>query len=107
MSFKYLYPDEYHEIVKGLDKKRDERLAFIDKIMDELRLELKNAKIVAEVTGRAKHIYSIYRKMQRDNSTLDQVYDLFALRILVNSVRDCYAVLGIVHDLYNPMPGKI
>ncbi len=106
LSFKYLYPDEYHEIVKGLDKKRDERLAFIDKIMDELRLELKNAKIVAEVTGRAKHIYSIYRKMQRDNSTLDQVYDLFALRILVNSVRDCYAVLGIVHDLYNPMPGR-
>ena len=106
LSFKYLYPDEFHEIVKGLDKKRDERLAFIDKIMEELRVELKNAKITAEVTGRAKHIYSIYRKMQRDNSTLDQVYDLFALRILVNSVRDCYAVLGIVHDLYNPMPGR-
>lgn len=106
LSFKYLYPDEFHEIVKGLDKKRDERLAFIDKIMEEIRIELKNAKITAEVTGRAKHIYSIYRKMQRDNSTLDQVYDLFALRILVNSVRDCYAVLGIVHDLYNPMPGR-
>ena len=106
LSFKYLYPDEYHEIVKGLDKKRDERLAFIDKIMEELRVELRNARINAEVTGRAKHIYSIYRKMQRDNSTLDQVYDLFALRILVNSVRDCYTVLGIVHDLYNPMPGR-
>ena len=106
LSFKYLYPDEYHEIVKGLDKKRDERLAFIDKIMDEIRGELKNARIKAEVTGRAKHIYSIYRKMQRDNSTLDQVYDLFALRILVDTVRDCYAVLGIVHDLYNPMPGR-
>ena len=106
LSFKYLYPDEYHEIVKGLDKKREERLAFIDSIMDEIRVELKNAKINAEVTGRAKHIYSIYRKMQRDNSTLDQVYDLFALRILVNSVRDCYAALGIVHDLYNPMPGR-
>ena len=106
MSFKYLYPDEYHEIVKGLDKKRDERLAFIDNIMNDLRVELKNARITAEVTGRAKHIYSIYRKMKRDNSTLDQIYDLFALRILVNSVRDCYAVLGIVHDLYNPMPGR-
>ena len=106
LSFKYLYPDEYHEIVKGLDKKRDERLAFIDNIMNDLRVELKNARITAEVTGRAKHIYSIYRKMKRDNSTLDQIYDLFALRILVNSVRDCYAVLGIVHDLYNPMPGR-
>ena len=106
LAFKYLYPDEFHEIVKGLDKKRDERLAFIDKVMDEIRIELKSARITAEVTGRAKHIYSIYRKMQRDNSSLDQIYDLFALRILVNSVRDCYAVLGIVHDLYNPMPGR-
>lgn len=106
LAFKYLYPDEFHEIVKGLDKKRDERLKFIENIMGEIREELKNAKISAEVTGRAKHIYSIYRKMQRDNKTLDQIYDLFALRILVNSVRDCYAVLGIVHDLYNPMPGR-
>ena len=66
MAFKYLYPDEFHEIVKGLDKKRDERLKFIENIMGEIREELKNAKISAEVTGRAKHIYSIYRKMQRD-----------------------------------------
>ncbi len=106
LSFKYLYPEEFHDIVKGLDKKRDERLAFIDKIMEDIRGELKNARITAEVTGRAKHIYSIYRKMKRDNSTLEQIYDLFALRILVNSVRDCYSVLGIVHDLYNPMPGR-
>ncbi len=106
LAFKYLYPDEFHEIVKGLDKKRDERLAFIDKIMEEIKVELKNVKITAEVTGRAKHIYSIYRKMKRDNSTLDQIYDLFALRILVNSVRDCYAALGVVHDLYTPMPGR-
>ena len=106
LAFKYLYPDEYHEIVKGVGQKREQRLKFIENIMDEIRLELKKAKIQAEVTGRAKHIYSIWRKMQRDNSTLDQVYDLFALRILVNSVRDCYAALGIVHDLYNPMPGR-
>ena len=106
LAFKYLYPDEYHEIVKGLDQKRDERLSFIEGVMDEIRAELKKAKIEAEVTGRAKHLYSIYRKMKRDNKSLDEIYDLFALRILVNSVRDCYTVLGIVHDKYNPMPGR-
>lgn len=106
LSFKYLYPEEFREIVEGIDKKREERLKFIDLIMDQIKAELKKQKIDAEVTGRAKHLYSIYRKMKRDNKTLDQIYDLFALRILVNSVKDCYAVLGIVHDLYNPMPGR-
>ena len=106
LSFKYLYPEEYREIVEGLDKKRDERLAFIDKIMEQIKLELKKQRIDAEITGRAKHLYSIYRKMKRDNTTLDQIYDLFALRIIVNSVKDCYAALGVVHDLYNPMPGR-
>ena len=74
--------------------------------MQEIRVELKKQRIDAEVTGRAKHLYSIYRKMKRDNKTLDQIYDLFALRILVNSVKDCYAALGVVHDLYSPMPGR-
>ena len=106
LSFKYLYPEEYREIVEGIDKKRDERLKFIDEIEDEIKRELKRQKIVAEITGRAKHLYSIYRKMQRDNKTLDQIYDLFALRILVNSVKDCYAALGVVHELYTPMPGR-
>ena len=106
LSFKYLYPEEYREIVEGIDKKRDERLIFIEKIMDKIRAELKAQHIDAEVTGRAKHLYSIYRKMKRDNKTLDQIYDLFALRILVNSVKDCYASLGVVHELYNPMPGR-
>lgn len=106
LSFKYLYPDEYREILEGLNEKREERLAFVEKIKDQITLELKKAKIVADTSGRAKHIYSIYRKMQRDNITLDQVYDLFALRIIVNSVKDCYAALGVVHELYNPMPGR-
>ena len=74
--------------------------------MDEIRVQLKKQKIEAEITGRAKHLYSIFRKMQRDNKTLDQIYDLFALRIIVNSVKDCYAALGVVHELYNPMPGR-
>ncbi len=106
LSFKYLYPEDYREIVEGIAKKRDERLKFIDEIQDEIKGELKKQKIVAEITGRAKHLYSIYRKMQRDNKTLDQIYDLFALRILVNSVKDCYAALGVVHELYTPMPGR-
>ena len=107
LAFKYLEPEEYREIVEGLDAKREERVAFIKKIQEQIRLELKLQRIDAQITGRAKHIYSIYRKMQRDNITLDQVYDLFALRIIVNSVKDCYAALGVVHDLYNPMPRKI
>ena len=106
LSFKYLYPEEYHELVTAIDKKRDERLKFIEKIMDDIRLQLKKSRISAEVTGRAKHLYSIYKKMQRDNKTIDQIYDLFALRILVNTVRDCYLALGIVHDMYSPMPGR-
>ena len=106
LSFKYLNPDEYREILEGLDEKREERLSFVDNIRNQIVIELKKAKIEADVTGRAKHIYSIYRKMHRDGSTLDQVYDLFALRIIVNSVKDCYAALGVVHELYNPMPGR-
>ena len=106
LSFKYLEPEEYHELVEGINKKREERLQFIEKIMDDIRVELKKQKIDAEVTGRAKHLYSIYRKMKRDNKTLDQIYDLFALRILVNSIKDCYAALGVVHEMYSPMPGR-
>ena len=106
LGFRYLHPDEYRELVEGIEKKREERLEFIHKIMDEIRVELKKENITAELTGRAKHLYSIHRKMERDNITLDQVYDLFALRIIVNSVKDCYAALGVVHDLYTPMPGR-
>ena len=106
LSFKYLYPEEYREIVEGIARKREERLQFIEKIEEQIKHELKKQRIDAEITGRAKHLYSIYRKMKRDGTTLDQVYDLFALRIIVNSVKDCYAALGVVHELYNPMPGR-
>lgn len=106
LSFKYLYPEKYHEIVSELDKKREERLEFIYKIKDELAESIAKQNIEVEVTGRAKHLYSIYKKMQRDKKGLDQIYDLFALRILVNNVRDCYTTLGIVHEMYTPMPGR-
>ena len=106
LGFKYLYPDKYYELVESINKKKDERLKFIEKIMDDIRIQLKKQRIDAEVTGRAKHLYSIYRKMKRDNSTIDQIYDLFAMRIIVNSVKDCYAALGVVHEMYSPMPGR-
>ena len=106
LSFKYLNPEEYHEIVTGLDRKREERLKFINEIQEDLAEEIKDQGIKADVTGRAKHLYSIHRKMLRDNKNLDQIYDLFALRILVDNVKDCYAVLGIVHEMYTPMPGR-
>ena len=106
LAFKYLNPEEYHDIVTGLDRKREERLKFINKIQEDLEEEIKDQGIKADVTGRAKHLYSIHRKMLRDNKNLDQLYDLFALRILVDNVKDCYAILGIVHEMYTPMPGR-
>ena len=106
LSFRYLYPDEYFEIVQGLDEKREQRLKFLDKIVQKVKDGLRAENIEFEIEGRAKHLYSIYRKMKRDNKTLDEIYDLFAIRILVNSVKDCYAALGVVHELYSPMPGR-
>ena len=106
LSFKYLYPEQYYELVEGINKKKEERLKFIDKIMKDISEKLKKQRVEADVTGRAKHLYSIYKKMKRDNCTLDQIYDLFALRIIVNSVKDCYSALGVVHEMYNPMPGR-
>ncbi|MCL2355020.1 MAG: RelA/SpoT family protein, partial [Oscillospiraceae bacterium] len=106
LGFRYLHPEEYKKIVEGIKRKREERLAFIDSIVGEVEGKLKEEKITAELKGRAKHLYSIHRKMQRDKIILDQVYDLFALRIIVNSIRDCYAALGVVHELYSPMPTR-
>lgn len=106
LSFKYLYPEEFKEIVEGLSEKREERLAILDEITSEIKTRLKSAHIDFELQSRAKHLYSIYRKMKRDNKSLDEIYDLFAIRIVVNTVKDCYGALGIVHELYNPMVGR-
>ena len=104
LSFKYLHPEEYHEIVTGLDRKREERLKFIEKIQEDLDNQIKDEGIKADVTGRAKHFYSIFRKMYAQNKTIDEIYDLFALRVIVDTVAECYAVLGIVHEMYTPLP---
>ena len=106
LSLLYLEPEAYKELVDGINKKRTEREEFINEILAEIREKLKEMHIEAEVYGRPKHLYSIHRKMVRDNKNLNQIYDLFALRIIVNSVKDCYAALGLVHELYKPMPGR-
>ena len=76
-------------------------------IVDEVSNDMANAGIRADVKGRVKHFFSIYRKMVNQDKTVDQIYDLFAVRIIVDSVKDCYAALGVIHEMYTPVPGKI
>ncbi|WP_415897654.1 GTP diphosphokinase [Neptuniibacter sp. QD57_21] len=104
LSFRYLKPNDYKHIAKLLDEKRLNRQDYIDKVVLRLESELENVNIDGEVSGRAKHIYSIWRKMQRKNIEFSQVYDVRAVRILVPQSRDCYAVLGIVHSLWRNIP---
>ena len=106
LSLLYLEPDTYKELVEAINSKREEREKFINDIILEIKKKLKEVRIEAEVYGRPKHLYSIHRKMQKDNKSIEQIYDLFAMRIIVNSVKDCYAALGLVHELYKPMPGR-
>ena len=105
-SFRYLHPKEYYDLVEKIAKKRREREAYIANIINEIKSKTTELGIQTQIDGRPKHFYSIYRKMQKQNKTLDQIYDLFAVRVIVNSVKDCYAVLGLVHELYKPMPGR-
>ena len=106
LSLKYLEPDVYYDLVEKIALKKNERQQFVETICDEISAHLSSAGIEANIYGRAKHFFSIYRKMKNQNKTLDQIYDLFAIRIVVDSVRDCYAVLGIIHEMYKPIPGR-
>ena len=106
LSLKYIDPIAYYEIMKGINQKRQEREKFIDIIKRDLKKKLQELGIECSIDGRPKHFYSIYRKMYTQNKTLDQIYDLFAVRIIVNTVSDCYAALGAAHELYKPMPGR-
>ncbi|MDY5912516.1 MAG: bifunctional (p)ppGpp synthetase/guanosine-3',5'-bis(diphosphate) 3'-pyrophosphohydrolase [Inconstantimicrobium porci] len=106
LAFRYLHPDEYYDLVKQIAEKRVEREAYIKKVMEDLGNNLDDAGIQADIDGRPKHFYSIYRKMVNKNKTLDQIFDLTAIRVLVGTVKDCYAVLGIVHTIYKPIPGR-
>jgi len=104
LSFRYLKPNDYKHIARLLDEKRLDRQLFINQVVELLRSRLEDAGIAGDVMGRAKHIYSIWRKMQRKNIDFSQVYDVRAVRILVPEIRDCYTVLGIVHGLWRNIP---
>ena len=106
ISFKVLLPDEYSRIKIDIDEKKKEREEYIENRIKEINEELSNQNIVATVYGRPKHFYSIYKKMKEKSYSIDDLYDLLAIRIIVSSVKDCYSVLGIVHDMYKPMPGR-
>ncbi len=105
-SLKYLDPIAYFEIMKGINQKRQEREQYIDLIKYDLKQKLTELNINCKIDGRPKHFYSIYRKMYTQNKTLEQIYDLFAVRIITDTVSDCYAALGASHELYKPMPGR-
>lgn len=106
LSMKYLMPDVYNDLVEKLALSRNERETFIESIQKEVGAHIKNAGIEAEIDGRVKHFFSIYRKMVNQNKTLDQIYDIFAVRIKVETVKDCYAALGVIHEMYKPIPGR-
>ncbi|MCD8091154.1 MAG: bifunctional (p)ppGpp synthetase/guanosine-3',5'-bis(diphosphate) 3'-pyrophosphohydrolase [Clostridiales bacterium] len=106
ISLRYLQPDAYFDLVEKVDAKQSERVKYIDAIVATVDELCKNSGINCEVTGRPKHYFSIYKKMVNQNKTIDQIYDLFAIRVIVDSVKDCYNVLGLVHDKYKPIPGR-
>ena len=106
LSFRYLHEKEYYDLVEKISQKRREREEYISQIVENVSKKSKELDINIFIEGRPKHLYSIYSKMKRQNKELDQIYDLFAIRVIVDSVKDCYAVLGLVHELYKPMPGR-
>lgn len=106
LSLKYLEPDVYQELAAKIASKKEEREDFIAQIIKEVGGQIKEAKIKAQIDGRIKHFFSIYKKMVNQNKTLEQIYDLFAVRIIVDTVKDCYAALGLIHEMYKPIPGR-
>lgn len=106
LSLKYLEPDAYYDLVEKIAMRKSAREEYISELVDEVKGIIKDAEIEARIDGRVKHFFSIYKKMVNQHKTLDQIYDLFAIRIIVESVRDCYAALGAIHEAYKPIPGR-
>ena len=106
LSLRYLQPRAYYELVEKVAMKRQEREGYIQQVTDSLRKRLDELGIKGELHGRPKHFYSIYQKMQSQGKSFEEIYDLMALRVIVDSIQDCYEVLGVVHTLWKPMPGR-
>ena len=106
LSLKYLEPEVYYDLVEKIALKKDERQALVSSIVEDVKKHIEAAGIQAQIAGRAKHFFSIYKKMVNQQKSLDQIYDLFAVRIIVDSVKDCYAALGVIHEMYKPIPGR-
>ena len=106
LSLKYLKPDVYYDLVHKVALRKSEREQLVGAIVKEVKKHMDDANIKAQVDGRVKHFFSIYKKMVNQDKTIDQIYDLFAVRILVDTVKDCYAALGVIHEMYKPIPGR-
>ena len=106
LSLKYLEPEAYYDLVDKIAVRKSIREKYIQSIVDEVGEHIKKAGIKAQIDGRVKHFFSIYKKMKNQNKTIDQIYDLFAVRIIVDTVKDCYAALGVIHEMYKPIPGR-
>ncbi len=106
LSMKYLFPDEYKYVSESVHRKRAERQKFLDAICEQLTEKLKSMDVKGEVNGRPKHFYSVYKKMYKYHIDIDQIYDLMAVRIIVDNVKDCYTMLGEIHTMWKPMPGR-
>ena len=106
LALKYSQPEVFYDLVNQINARKTEREEFVEQIVEEVSTHMKNAGIKAEVNGRVKHFFSIYKKMVNQDKTVDQIYDLFAVRIIVESVKDCYAALGVIHEMYTPIPGR-
>ena len=106
LSLKYLEPEVYYDLVEKISARKSEREQYIQSIVNEVKEHIEKAGIKASIDGRVKHFFSIYKKMKNQNKTLEQIYDLFAVRIIVDSVMECYAALGVIHEMYKPIPGR-
>lgn len=106
LSLKYLQPEVYYDLVDRIAARKADREMYVQAIVDEVREHMERAGIRAQIDGRVKHFFSIYKKMKNQDKTIDQIYDLFAVRIVVDSVKDCYAALGLIHEMYKPIPGR-